>query len=105
MPPKVWKLKAASMSTAGMTVSKIANELRMDRSEVLAYLISRQAEGIASWTSAKTRITNRLKSLIDEEDREKREALVIEASKYVNYLYKKAKTLSNESPRKAADQN
>ena len=67
MPAKVWKLKAAGMSTAGMTVSKIANELRMDRSEVLAYLISRQAEGIASWTSAKTRITNRVKSLTDEE--------------------------------------
>lgn len=93
------------MSTAGMNVSRIAKELGVERDEVHDYLINRRVDGIASWTSAKTRLTRRLRSLVNEGNREEREKLMIEVSAYVNYLFKKAKTLSNESPRTAASRD
>ena len=85
MPISQEKLdQAEQMARAAKPISKIQEILREDYDELWDYLSSIEAY---SWVGAKRITTRRLKSLVTETDRKKRQELADEARYYVDYLY------------------
>jgi len=76
--------QAEQLARAGKPISKIQEVLQVDYDEIWAYLNS---IGAYSWIGAKSIITRRLKSLVADTDRARRQDLVHEAQHMVDYLY------------------
>ena len=82
--PQVILDKAEQMARAGKPISKIVESLGVDYDDIWGYLNS---IGAYSWIGAKSIITRRLKSLVAENNRPRRQDLAREARHMVNYLY------------------
>lgn len=76
--------RAEQMARDGKPISKIQETLHADYNEIWAYLNS---IGAYSWIGAKRIITLRLRSLVAETDRARRQELADEARHMVDYLY------------------
>ena len=76
--------EAEQMARAGKMISKIAYTLEVNYNEIKDYLYS---IGVYSWLGAKGIITRRLKSLVVENNRARRQELANEANEMVDYLY------------------
>ena len=76
--------KAEQMARAAKPISRIVDSLGVDYDEIWIYLNS---IGAYSWIGAKSIITRRLKSLVAENSRARRQDLADEAHHMVDYLY------------------
>jgi len=76
--------QAEQMARDGKPISKIQETLHVDYDEIWTYLNS---IGAYSWIGAKSITTRRLKSLVTETDRSRRQELADEARHMVDYLY------------------
>ena len=94
------KAKAEQMAKSGKTIASISKDLGVAYWDVHSHVTSVHA---LSWIGAKKSITNRLNLLKRENDRAKREQLIDEADKCINYLYGEAKNMRGrvERARKA----
>ena len=84
------------MIREGKTIVEVCDTLNLEWRDVSKYLHSVDKRG---WIGAKKVITNRLKSLVKENDPEKREKLAAEADKWVDYLYYDGKRLGQQVDR------
>ena len=69
---------------------KVSEELGLEWGEVSSFL---QSEDVRGFRGSKTRITNRLNRLKNENDPAKREQLVDEAKALINYIYYSGKDM------------
>ena len=77
--------KAEQMARQGKPITKIQEKLNVENyDEIWAYLNS---IGAYSWIGAKSIVTRRLKSLVVEPKRARRQELADEARHMVDYLY------------------
>ena len=76
--------QAEEMARAAKPISKIRETLHVDYDEIWGYLNS---IGAYSWIGAKRIVSRRLKSLVAETDRARRQELADEAGHMVDYLY------------------
>ncbi len=76
--------RAEQMARDGKPISKIQETLHADYDEIWAYLNS---IGAYSWIGAKSIVTRRLKSMVVEPKRARRQELADEARHMVDYLY------------------
>jgi hypothetical protein len=81
---KVQASQAGQMARDGKPITKIRDVLQLDYDIIWAYLNS---VGAYSWIGAKSIVTRRLKSLVSESDRTRRQDLADDASHMVDYLY------------------
>ena len=84
------------MIREGKTIVEVCDTLNLEWRDVSEYLHSVDKR---SWVGAKKLITNRLKSLVKENDPEKRENLAAEADKWIDYLYYDGKRLGQQVDR------
>ena len=96
------KERVEQMVGQGKTIVQICEEMDLEWKEVAQFLYSVDK---TSWLGAKKVITNRLKSLIKENEESTRKDLAKEAAKWIDYLYYDGKRLSHqvEQARKAMD--
>ena len=80
----------------GKTIVQVCNALGLEWPDVADYLHSVDKR---SWRGAKRVITNRLNSLVKENDPVEREILAAEADKWVDYLYCDGKRLGEQVDR------
>ena len=89
-PSPEWGNHAVEMARAGRNMEQIRKDLKVGYWEVWNHV--RNSEGITGvgWRGAKWIVTNRLKRLVKEKDRTKREQLSREADECANYLFHSA---------------